>query len=216
MEKFGRLEALAAPLDRSNVDTEVIIPITRLIAHKRGTLGPYCFEPWRYRADGTLDAAFSLNSPRYAGAKILVSGANFGCGSSREAAVWALQDMGFRCVIASSFGDIFRANAFQNGLLAIALDPEALQALHAHIASAPTSVVTVDLEARTLAVPGGAGGDPGRSIPFEIDPERRLALLEGLDEIGLTRRSLPDILAFMRQDEHRRPWAYPHEGLPHD
>src|SRR5262245_19092793 len=121
MEKFTKLTGSAAPLMRQNVDTDVVIPILRLIGRKRGELGQYCFEPWRYRPDGSENPDFVLNRPRYRGANILVAGENFGCGSSREAAVWSLMDCGFRCVIAPSFGDIFHANAFQNGMLPIRL-----------------------------------------------------------------------------------------------
>src|SRR5271167_1545272 len=121
MEKFTLVTGAAAPLMRINIDTEVVIPINRLIGHKRGELGRFCFEPWRYTGDGTENPEFVLNQARYRAAKILVAGDNFGCGSSREHAVWSLADFGFRCIIAPSFGDIFYWNCFQNGLLPIRL-----------------------------------------------------------------------------------------------
>jgi 3-isopropylmalate/(R)-2-methylmalate dehydratase small subunit len=199
-QPFRPLTAIAAPLPRANVDTEVIIPIGRLISHRRGTLGPFCFEPWRYLPDGSPDPQFALNEPRYAGARILLGGANFGCGSSREAAVWALWDLGIRCVIAESFGDIFRANCFQNGLLPVTLDAATLAWLTTWAGARRPPLLGVDLQhSRLLAA--------GRSIPFVIDPERRTALLEGLDDIGLTLKSLADIRTFIRRDLGTRPWA---------
>jgi 3-isopropylmalate/(R)-2-methylmalate dehydratase small subunit len=189
-------------MKRANVDTEVIIPITRLIAFPRGQLGPYAFEPWRYLSEGKPDPGFILNTPRYAGASILVAGENFGCGSSREHAVWALWDMGFRVIIAPSFGDIFRANSFQNGLLTITLPLSTVEQLFDEVETAGEPVFTVDLEHCTLHCPSG------RTIAFEIEPERRSALLEGLDEVGLTLKLESDITAFQERDRKARPWAY--------
>lgn len=202
MEAFHTLAAVAAPLDRANVDTEVIIPIARLIANQRGRLGPYCFEPWRVDANGDAVPSFFINDPRYRGARILVAGENFGCGSSREMAVWALWDLGIRVVIAQSFGDIFRANCFQNGLLPITLSGADVARLMREIASAPEPRMVVDLAAGRITTPlRGA-------IAFTIDAERRDALLEGLDEVGMTLRLVDDIDAFERRDRTARPWAY--------
>jgi 3-isopropylmalate/(R)-2-methylmalate dehydratase small subunit len=199
---FKTLTARAAPMARANVDTEVIIPISRLIAFPRGQLGPYAFEPWRYRADGSADPDFVLNQPRYLGAQFLVADENFGCGSSREHAVWALWDMGFRVIIAPSFGDIFRANSFQNGMLTITLPQHVVEQMLAEIETAAEPVFSVDLEHCTLTTPSL------RTVTFEIAPERRTALLEGLDEVGLTLKLEADITAFQERDRKTRPWAY--------
>jgi 3-isopropylmalate/(R)-2-methylmalate dehydratase small subunit len=202
MEPVDVIRSVAAALPQANVDTEVIIPITRLIAHPREQLGPFCFEPLRYGADGTPDPAFPLNDPRFAGARILVAGENFGCGSSREHAVWALRGMGFACVIAPSFGDIFRANCFQIGMLPITLEVETVARLFAQIAAAPHPVCEVDLTRCLITAPSG------ETIAFPIEAERRIALLEGLDEIGLTRKHDADITAFHERDRRDRPWVY--------
>ena len=136
MDKFIRVTGAAAPLMRINIDTEVVIPINRLIGHKRGELGPYCFEAWRYALDGGENSEFVLNQPRYREAKILLAGDNFGCGSSREHAVWSLADFGFRCIIAPSFGDIFYWNCFQNGVLPIRLPEDQVKELAAEVEAA--------------------------------------------------------------------------------
>jgi 3-isopropylmalate/(R)-2-methylmalate dehydratase small subunit len=200
MEPFTTLTAKAAPLPRANVDTEVIIPIARLIGKKRGELGGSCFLPWRYHVDGSVDESFSLNQSAYQGAQILVTGENFGCGSSREAAVWALWDMGFRVILAESFGDIFRANCFQNGLLPITLSRRHLEWIFAELAAANTPQMTVDLRISRITLPAG------RRLDFQIDAERRIALLEGLDEIELTLRSRAEIEAYEAREAKTRPW----------
>jgi 3-isopropylmalate/(R)-2-methylmalate dehydratase small subunit len=202
MEKFIDLRARAAALPRANVDTEVIIPINRLITFRRGSLGPYCFEPWRYDSSGAPQSAFSLNDNRFAGAQILVTGANFGCGSSREAAVWALWDMGFRCIIAESFGDIFSMNCFQNGLLTITLEKLCVEQILLEIQHEPAPMMRVDLAHTVLTTP------TGRSVPFTIEAERRVGLLEGLDEVALTRKYAAEIDAFEQRDRLARPWAH--------
>ena len=202
MEAFHTLAAVAAPLDRANVDTEVIIPIARILGTGRGQLGPYCLEPWRVDANGDPDPSFFINDPRYRGARILVAGENFGCGSSREMAVWALWDLGIRVVIAESFGDIFRANCFQNGLLAITLSKDEVARLMREIRTAPESLMVVNLAAGRITTPLLG------TIPFTIDAERRDALLEGLDEVGMTLKLVLDINAFERRDRIARPWAY--------
>jgi len=208
MQPFELLAARAAPLARSNVDTEVIIPISRLLSTPRGRLGHYGFEPWRYDDQGVPRPDFPLNAPRYQGAQILVSGANFGCGSSREAAVWALWDMGFRCIIAESFGDIFRSNCFQNGLLAITLEPPIIAQLLQETATAAEPLMSIDLLHCEIRTP------ESRALRFSVPAERRLALLEGLDEIGLTRKSLDAIEEFERRDRIARPWALPQSQEP--
>jgi 3-isopropylmalate dehydrogenase len=203
MAPFVRLEGVAASLRNVNVDTDIVIPINRLIDNRRGELGRYCFEPIRYRADGSPDPAFTPGLPRYAGASILVAGENFGCGSSREAAVWALADYGLSCIIAPAFGDIFVANAFQNGMLPIALRAEEVDLLHAELEDGPSPPrMTVDLATCEITSP------TGRIIGFAIDAERRQALLEGLDDIGMTLKALPAIAAFRAADEKDRPWIY--------
>jgi len=202
MAAFTILTGIAAPLCKSNVDTEVIIPIARLMAFPRGQLGAFAFEPWRYDSAHQPRADFVLNQPKYAGAQVLVAGENFGCGSSREHAVWALSDMGFRCIIAPSFGDIFRANCFQNGLLAITLEPGLVAALMAEIEAEAVPRMTVDLVQNLIETPAL------RFMPFAIDAERRVALLEGLDEIGVTQRYSAEISAFERRDRAARGWAY--------
>src|SRR5450631_206907 len=177
MEKFIRVSGPAAPLLRANIDTDVVIRIDRLIGNRRGQLGPFAFEPWRYQTDGSENPDFALNQEKYRAAKILVAGENFGCGSSREAAAWALADFGFRCIIAPSFGDIFAQNCFQNGMLCIALPKPTVETIAAGLEVAADPRLTVDLETQTITTPDGA------AIEFAIDGERRQALLEGLDEI---------------------------------
>ena len=200
MAPFTPLTGIAVPLDRANVDTEVVIPIARLIEFGRGQLGAYCFEPWRYDADGRPTADFVINQPRYAGASILVAGENFGCGSSREMAVWALWDLGIRVVVAPSFGDIFRANCFQNGLLPVTLSRAANAALMAGIVAAERPCVTVDLAADRIV------GPDGTIHAFTIEAQRRIALLEGLDEVAMTLRLCDDIETYERRERTLRPW----------
>jgi 3-isopropylmalate dehydrogenase len=205
MGKFTRVSGAAAPLMRINIDTEVVIPINRLITHKRGELGPYCFEAWRYAPDGSENSEFVLNQPRYREAKILVAGDNFGCGSSREHAVWSLVDFGFRCIIAPSFGDIFYWNCFQNGVLPIRLPEDQVKQLAAEIEAAEQPLVMVDLETQAITTPSG------RKVTFTTDPERRDALLEGLDEIGMTLKLDAQIRAHQCWDRESRPWIYRRE-----
>jgi 3-isopropylmalate dehydrogenase len=209
MDKFTRVTGAAAPLMRINIDTEVVIPMNRLVAHKRGELGRYCFEAWRYGPDGSENPEFVLNKPRYREAKILVAGENFGCGSSREHAVWSLSDFGFRCVIAPSFGDIFYWNCFQNGVLPIRLPEVEVKELAAEIETSENALMTVDLETQAITTP------TGRTVAFTGDPERRKALLEGLDEIGLTLKLDPQIRAHQARDRESRPWIYRREETPH-
>ena len=200
MQPFTTVSGPAAPLLLANVDTDVVIRIEPLTLHPPDALGPFAFEPLRYRPDGGEDPGFVLNQPLFRGAPILLAGPNFGCGSSREAAVWALRGMGLRCVIASSFGDIFYGNCFQNGMLPIMLDEHLIAEL-ALVAQTGTAM-TVDLVQRQLTI-----GDSA-PVPFQIDESRRLSLLEGLDAIGLTLKDAPLVAAWQEADRLRRPWAW--------
>ena len=204
METFTTLSAIAAPVMRENVNTDVIIRIERLIELDRGALGPYCFEAWRTLPDGRPNPDFVLNQARWRGARILVCGDNFGCGSSREGAVWALGGMGIRAVIGTSFGDIFFNNCFQNGLLPVVLPAEAVARLAAEVeASANAAPTTIDLEAQVVI------GPSGQRYPFPIDANRKRALLQGLDDIGLTLTRESEIAAFQARDRKARPWVHP-------
>jgi 3-isopropylmalate dehydrogenase len=205
MEKFVRLTGAAAPLMRKNIDTDVVIPMRRLVGSKRESLGRYAFEAWRYQADGSEQPDFVLNQPAFRAAKVLVAGDNFGCGSSREHAVWALQGFGIRCVIAPSFGDIFFNNCIQNGVLAIRLPEPEVQRLADDILGAEKPEMTVDLEAQRIIAPSGA------SVAFDIEPERRQGLLEGLDQISMTLKLDSQIRAFQAKDREERPWIYRQE-----
>jgi len=205
MEKFVRLTGVAAPLMRKNVDTDVIIPMRRIIGNAREEFGKFCLEPWRYHADGSENQEFPLNQPRFRNARILVAADNFGCGSSREHAVWALQGMGIRCVIAPSFGDIFFNNCIQNGMLAIRLPEAEVERIASDIELAQNPEATVDLEAQQIIAPSSA------VIAFEIEPERRQGLLEGLDQIGMTLKLDAAIRAFQNKDRGERPWIYRQE-----
>ncbi|HEX2539417.1 MAG TPA: 3-isopropylmalate dehydratase small subunit [Pseudolabrys sp.] len=202
MEKFTQLSALAAPLMRPNIDTDAIIPVKRLIGYQRHELGAFALEPYRFRADGSENPDFVLNQPRYRCAKILVTAENFGCGSSRESAVWALMAYGFRCVIAPGFGDIFTNNAFQNGLLLIRLPREEVDRIAEELGGAPSPAMAIDLQSCTITTPAG------RQLEFQIDGERRQALLEGRDEIAMTLLRDADIAAFQSHDRVARPWIY--------
>ena len=203
MDKFTTLSAIAAPVMRENVNTDVIIRIERLIEFGRTELGPYCFEAWRTLPDGRPNPDFVLNQERWRGAQILVCGDNFGCGSSREGAVWALACIGVRAVIGTSFGDIFFNNCFQNGVLPIVLPPEAVARLAAEVeASANAAPTTIDLQAQEVV------GPSGQRYPFQIDANRKRALIEGLDDVGLTLTCKAEIAAFQAHDRTARPWVY--------
>jgi len=182
MEPFRTLTALAAPLDRANVDTDQIIPKQFLKRIERTGYGDFLFFDWRQTPDGEPIAGFVLNDPRYQGAKILVAGRNFACGSSREHAAWALSDYGFRVVIAPTFADIFFSNAGKNGIVLARLSEGEVDALLQNAQNIPNYQLTVSLEAQTVT------DGHGFSATFEIDPFRKSCLLEGLDDIGLTLR----------------------------
>ena len=181
MEPFVKHNGVVAPLDRANVDTDQIIPAVYLKSIERTGFGQFLFSPWRFNADGSPNNDFMLNNPKYQNATILVGGNNFGCGSSREHAPWALHDYGFRCVIAPSFADIFYSNCFKNGLLPVRLPDETARLVMDHALANPGSRLNVDLEAQRIW-----SDDEVISISFDIDPARRHALLHGLDDIGLT------------------------------
>lgn len=180
MEAFNRLDAVAVPLDRANVDTDQIVPALYLQKPRSDNFGNYLFHDVRRDAHGMRRPDFVLNAPAYAQARILVAGSNFGCGSSREHAVWALHDGGFRAVVAPSFGDIFHTNALKNGLLPVRLPEPVVQRLLGQLRAAPGAHIQVDLRAQTVTGPDGA------TEPFAIDPFPRHCLLEGLDEIDYT------------------------------
>ena len=201
---FNTLTAIAAPIMRGNIDTDVIIRIERLVGNSiRGTLGKWAFGALRYLPDGSENPEFILNREPYRQAEILITGPNFGCGSSREAAVWSLQEMGIRAIIGSGFGDIFFANCFQNGILPIVVDKEIVDGLAAEVESTQGSGrIGVDLQEQTITSPSGVRHN------FEIDPRRRAGLLEGLDEIALTLRREHEIQAFQASDRAERPWIY--------
>lgn len=204
MTPFTTVSGLAIPLLRPNIDTDVIIRIERLTTGDRSAIGRFAFEALRFRADGTPDPASPLNDERLQGAPILIAGPNFGCGSSREGAVWALAQRGIRCVIGSSFGDIFFSNCFQNGVLAIRL-PEKLVADLGHLAQQSHDPFTIDLAGQMLTPPRGA------PVAFEIETRRRDALLTGLDDIGLTLTDTARIGDWQAADREARPWVWMHE-----
>ncbi len=191
MEAFVKLTAVAAPLPRANVDTDQLIPKQFLKRIERTGFGQFLFFDWRFLADGkTPDPAFELNAPVYQNAQILVAEKNFGCGSSREHAPWALHDYGFRSVIAPSYADIFYNNCFKNGILPVTLPEETVNDLMAKLQKNPGATVTVDLETCRVTGPDGFSAD------FSVDSFRRDCLLKGLDDIGLTLQNEPDITAF--------------------
>jgi 3-isopropylmalate/(R)-2-methylmalate dehydratase small subunit len=202
MEKFTRLTGIAAPLMRPNIDTDVIIPIDDCVSVPRAEQGRCAFRAWRYLKDGRDNPDFMLNRAPFRRAVILLAGINFGCGSSREPAVWALMGLGFRAIIAPSFGDIFYNNCFQNGVLPIILPEETVRAIAAEVEAAPDSPLTVDLENRLIS------NARGLRISFNLDEARRSALLEGLDEVGRTLKRDGKIAAWQDSDRVRRPWVY--------
>ena len=203
MDKFTRLEGVAAPLMRQNVDTDVVIRIERLVSLPKEELGPYCFESIRYQPDGSENPEFIFNQAPYRGAPILLAADNFGCGSSREGAVWALMGMGVKAVIAPSYGDIFFNNCFQNGVLPVALPSAEVERLAEETRAAPGNArVTIDLERQVVISPRG------REIPFDIDPKRRKAMLDGLDDIGMTLALKDKIETWQTRDKAERPWVW--------
>jgi 3-isopropylmalate/(R)-2-methylmalate dehydratase small subunit len=207
MEKFTVVTGIAAPMLMTNINTDLIAP-SQFPGKKseEAVLMPLrdkMFANLRYFPDGSRKPDFVLDQPRYREVRVLLAGPNFGCGSSRETAVWSLREAGIRCVIAPSFGDIFHDNAFQNGLLPLKVPMETIERMATALAGSNTSEMTIDLEQRRLLVPGL---DP---IPFDLPEERRAPLLDGLDQLQFMLRSTAEIVAFEQADEQQRPWAYP-------
>ncbi|MBI5919241.1 MAG: 3-isopropylmalate dehydratase small subunit [Nitrosomonadales bacterium] len=211
MRKFTLLDGLVVPLDRANVDTDAIIPKQFLKSIKRSGFGPNAFDEWRYLDHGEpgmdcsqrpLNPDFVLNQPRYQGAQVLLARENFGCGSSREHAPWALEDYGFRVIIAPSYADIFFNNSFKNGLLPIKLDAAIVDELFKAVAANEGYKLRVDLERQVIATPDG------REIAFEVDAFRKHCLLNGLDDIGLTLQQVDDIKAFEVKHRAAQPWLF--------
>jgi 3-isopropylmalate/(R)-2-methylmalate dehydratase small subunit len=190
MEPITRFEARAVPIDRPNVDTDQIVPARYLQKPRSAPFGDFLFRDLRFEADGSEKPGFVLNQPGYRGARIVVAEENFGCGSSREHAVWALYDYGVRAVIAPSFGDIFASNSAKNGLLTVALPAGVVKAMIETLKAEPGLEISVDLAAQTVALPNGA------PLGFEVDPYRKHLLLNGLDELGFTLSQLARIEAF--------------------
>ena len=200
MQKFNQLTGVAAPLDILNIDTDMIIPKQFLKTIKRSGLGKNLFDEMRYARDGSEIADFVLNRAPYRQAAILVAGDNFGCGSSREHAPWALLDFGIRCVISTSFADIFYNNCFKNGILPIVVSPDARDALQADAADIENPELSIDLVAQTIRRPNGV------TISFEVDAFRKKCLLEGLDDIGLTMEKSGSIDDFESNRTQQQPW----------
>ncbi len=211
MNKFTRMNGLVAPLDRANVDTDAIIPKQFLKSIKRSGFGPNAFDEWRYLDHGEpgmdnskrpLNPEFVLNQPRYQGAQILLARENFGCGSSREHAPWALEDYGFRVIIAPSYADIFFNNCFKNGLLPIRLAADAVDALFRDADRAVGYTLDVDLEQQKITTPGG------KIYAFDVDGFRKHCLLNGLDDIGLTLQHVDEIKVFENKHRASQPWLF--------
>jgi len=211
VEKFTTLTGLAAPLDRANVDTDAIIPKQFLKSIKRTGFGPNLFDEWRYLDHGEpgmdnsqrpLNPDFVLNQPRYQGAQVLLARENFGCGSSREHAPWALEDYGFRSIIAPSYADIFYNNCFKNGLLPIVLDAAIVEQLFQETVATEGYKLKIDLTAQTVTTPSG------QSFDFKADEFRKYCLLNGLDDIGLTLRNVDKIKAYEERRKVEAPWMF--------
>ncbi|MCL7419365.1 MAG: 3-isopropylmalate dehydratase small subunit [Methylobacter sp.] len=209
MKAFTKVTALIAPLDRANVDTDAIIPKQFLKSIRRAGFGPYLFDEWRYLdhgepdmdcSDRPLNPDFVLNKPEYQGAEILLTRENFGCGSSREHAPWALEDYGFRAIIAPSFADIFYNNCFKNGLLPIALPADVVDSLFKELTEGYQ--LTIDLALQKITTPSG------REIGFDVDENRKYRLLNGLDDIGLTLQHADEIKAYEAARAKRAPWLF--------
>src|SRR6266566_2936751 len=202
MQPFTTLSGVAAPLPMVNVDTDMIIPKQFLKTTKRTGLGSALFFEMRTRPDGSENPDFVLNKPAYKNAKLLIAGANFGCGSSREHAPWALLDFGIRCIIAPSFADIFYNNCFKNGVLPIALPKEIVDELMEDAKKGANAVITIDLESQTITRPDG------EKVHFELDAFRKHCLLNGLDDIGLTEQKGAEIAGYEEKARLARPWQF--------
>ncbi|QBF33190.1 3-isopropylmalate dehydratase small subunit [Thalassococcus sp. S3] len=201
MDKFKTVTGIAAPLPLINIDTDMIIPKQFLKTIKRSGLGVNLFDEMRYHPDGGENPDFVLNKDAYRKAEILVAGDNFGCGSSREHAPWAIEDFGIRCVIAPSFADIFFNNCFKNGILPIALPQEVVDVLMKDAEKGENARMTIDLETQTITT------SDGETFSFEVDPFKKHCLLEGLDDIGLTMEKSESIDAYEAQASQQRPWV---------
>ncbi len=201
MDKFNTLTGIAAPMPLVNIDTDMIIPKQFLKTIQRSGLGKNLFDEMRYTQDGAEIADFVLNQPAYRSAEIIVAGDNFGCGSSREHAPWALLDFGIRCVISTSFADIFYNNCFKNGILPIILPQEVVEVLMEDAKKGANARMTVDLEAQTVTT------SDGQSFSFEVDPFRKHCLLNGLDDIGLSLEKAASIDTFETKAKTLRPWV---------
>jgi len=202
MEKFNKLTAVAAPLPIVNCDTDKIIPARFLKTLTRTGLGKNLFNDLRYKKDGSEDPEFVLNKPAYRNAEILVAAHNFGCGSSREHAPWALLDFGIRCVISTDFADIFYSNSFKNGILLIKVSPEELEKLMDDAERGANATLTVDLESQEITGPDGG------TIKFDLDPFKKYCLLNGLDDIGLTLQKKDKIDDYEAKQKSTEPWLY--------
>jgi 3-isopropylmalate/(R)-2-methylmalate dehydratase small subunit len=202
MESFTTLTGLVAPLDRVNVNTDEITPARFLKSIQRTGFANALFANWRYLKDGTPNPDFVLNQPRYQGANILLAGDNFGCGSSREHAPWAILEYGFRCLIAPSFADIFYNNCFNNGILPVTLADAVVQELFAEVEASEGYTLHIDLSAQTVTTPGG------RVLHFEIDNFKKQALLQGLDNIGWMLSHSDEIAAYEQRRKQEAPWLF--------
>ncbi|WP_026973452.1 3-isopropylmalate dehydratase small subunit [Aliagarivorans marinus] len=203
MEAYKKHSSVAAVMNRSNVDTDQIIPKQFLKKVERSGFGVHLFHDWRYLEDGSDNPEFELNRPEFKGAKILVAGDNFGCGSSREHAPWSIADYGFNTIISTSFADIFFNNCFKNGILPIKVDTDTLKALMDEVEANPGIEITVDLAAQQITTPGG------QAISFDVDPFRKDTLLKGLDDIGWTLQFEDKISEYEVQHRQQLPWLWP-------
>ena len=201
MEKFEKLSGVAAPMPLVNIDTDMIIPKVFLKTIKRSGLGVNLFDEMRYDREGNEKPDFVLNKPQYRDAKILVAGDNFGCGSSREHAPWAIADFGIKCVISTSFADIFYNNCFKNGILPLVLPEDAVDTLMKDAENGANSIIEVDLENQTIV------SSDGEIFRFEVDPFKKHCLLNGLDDIGLTMEKEDHIAAYESKASQQFPWA---------
>ena len=204
MKTFTTITSICIPIMRKNIDTDQIIPARYLKAIDKDSVTDGLFADWRYNPDGTINKDFILNQPEYKNAQILLAGDNFGCGSSREHAPWALEDFGIRVIIAPSFADIFYNNCFKNGLLPIILAEETVEQLFKAVEANEGFQLTVDLEQQKIF----SSSDSSIDVPFELDKFRRHCLLEGLDEIGLTLEQTDDIRAYERKQKEITPWLF--------
>jgi 3-isopropylmalate/(R)-2-methylmalate dehydratase small subunit len=202
MDKYTKHTSVAALMNRSNVDTDQIIAKQFLKKVERTGFGQHLFHDWRFNDDGTENAEFELNNPNFANAKILVAGDNFGCGSSREHAPWAIDDYGFNTIVSTSYADIFYNNCFKNGILPIVVDADTLKAIMAEISANEGVAFTVDLENQSMTTPGGI------KVHYDLDGFRKNNLLEGLDDIGLTLQHIDKIGSYEEEHKQQFPWLW--------